>query len=192
MTIKQKLLNFFYPVLMLEGKRSKIFQNTNHQLPAHSFYALHFTLNGGATIAMNQFAGKKIIIVNTASDCGYTAQYAQLEKLFKQYLDRLCIIAFPSNDFGNQEKENNENIIAFCKMNYGISFPIAQKSKVKNGTDQQEVFSWLSNKEKNGWCSKQPAWNFCKYLIDEKGILFAYVPQNISPLDQKIIDWIEG
>ena len=191
MTIRQFFLKLIYPVLMLAGKRSASEKNDKNIKPAVSIYTLQFTLNTGEKISMEKYAGKKILIVNTASDCGFTGQYDELQKLQEQYAEKLVVIGFPANDFKEQEKGNDEDIALFCKINYRISFSLAQKSSVKKGTNQNEIFEWLSNKEKNGWCHIAPRWNFCKYLIDEEGMVIGFYASSVSPLNKEIVMYIE-
>ena len=131
--------------------------------------------------------GKKLLLVNTASACGYTGQYAELEELYKKYKDQLVIIGFPANDFKQQEQKNDEEIAEFCKVNYGVTFLLAKKSSVIKGAEQHPVFAWLSDAGKNGWNDEEPTWNFCKYLVDEEGILKAFFPQTVSPLDKSVV-----
>ena len=127
------------------------------------------------------------MIVNTASNCGYTNQYAELQKLYEHSREDLTIIAFPANDFKEQEKGSNEEIAQFCKINYGVSFPLAKKSSVVKGANQNKVFEWLTHKELNGWNDKQPSWNFSKYLIDEEGNLTHYFDPAVSPLSEQVV-----
>lgn len=137
-----------------------------------------------------QFAslkGKKVLLVNTASDCGYTNQYEDLQKLYEQSNGKLMIIAFPANDFKEQEKGDDSQIAAFCKINFGVTFPVAKKSSVK-GHNKNNVFDWLSDKNKNGWNNKQPSWNFSKYLVDERGVLTHYFDPAISPDSKEIME----
>ena len=136
---------------------------------------------------LHQYKGKKILLVNTASDCGFTAQYDELEKLYQQYKDRLVIIAFPANDFKEQEKKDDPSIATFCKLNYGISFPLMQKSHVIKGAEQNAVFQWLSDAKLNGWCDQQPVWNFSKYLINEEGELTHFFAMTVSPLGKEVV-----
>lgn len=126
------------------------------------------------------------MIVNTASNCGYTNQYAELQNLYEHFKEKLIIIAFPANDFKEQEKGSNEEIAQFCQMNYGITFPLAKKSKVLKSADQNKVFEWLTHKELNGWNEQEPTWNFSKYLIDEKGHLTHYFDPAVSPLSKEV------
>jgi glutathione peroxidase len=195
MSYRQSILKAMYPVIMLPGKmfgaQKSIKTNTDNKLPLVDLFAQKITLNNGTEIVLNQFKGKKILLVNTASDCGYTGQYAELEKLHQQYLNELIIIGFPANDFKGQEKKGDDAIAEFCKINYGVSFFLAKKSVVIKGADQNPVFDWLSNNAKNGWCSQAPVWNFCKYLVNENGVLTHFFSQTISPLDAQVIAAIE-
>lgn len=194
MSYRQSILKSMYPLIMMPGKllgsKNAIQKNNAHISPIVDFYSLKIELNDGSILEASALKGKKIILVNTASDCGYTAQYAELENLFQQHKDKLVIIGFPANDFKGQEKKDDAAIAAFCKMNYGVSFYLAKKSQVIKGTAQNPVFNWLSDKEKNGWCNQQPKWNFCKYLVDQNGILTHFFAQTISPLDPQIVDLI--
>ena len=195
MTARQKFLKAIYPVLTgykrIFGKGTKILFNKSRINPQQSFYDLSVQLNNGTTFNFEALKGKKVLLVNTASDCGYTAQYDDLEKLYKQDKDKLMIIGFPANDFKEQEKGSDEEIAQFCKINFGITFPLAKKGSVIKGNDQQKVFQWLTNRAKNGWNNKQPSWNFSKYLINEKGFLMNYFDPAISPLSSEIKKAIE-
>lgn len=135
--------------------------------------------------------GKKIIVVNTASKCGYTPQYEQLQKLYEKYQQKgLVIVGFPANNFRNQEPGTNEEIAEFCKLNYGVTFPMMEKISVK-GDDIHPIYQFLTQMEKNGVLDSEVAWNFQKYLINEKGILVKMIKHSTSPLDDEIIKWIE-
>ena len=190
MTWRQSILKTIYPLIMLKGKLfpgSKDVQvNKDQKQSMNSFYALKAINNHGDTIDFNQFKGKKVMIVNTASDCGFTAQYDELEKLHQQYKDKLVMLAFPANDFKEQEKKDDAAIAAFCKANYGITFMLMQKSHVVKGAEQNPVFAWLSNASQNGWCEQEPVWNFSKYIVDENGVLTYFFSQMISPLSKEV------
>ncbi len=190
MSWRQSILKTIYPFIMLKGKwfpGSKDVQvNKEGKQPVHSFYGLKAVNNHGDTIDFNRFSGKKVLIVNTASDCGFTGQYEELEKLYQQYKDKLVMIAFPANDFKEQEKKDDAAIAEFCKVNYGITFMLMQKSHVIKGLQQNPVFQWLSYSEQNGWCEQDPVWNFSKYLIDEQGILTHFFSQRVSPLSKEV------
>jgi glutathione peroxidase len=184
MTIKQQLLKFFYPALMkLSGlKKDRIKINDQKIPPAVSIYTLKVLKSNNEQLSLIDLKGKKILLVNTASDCGYTQQYEALEKLYEKVNDKLIILGFPANDFKEQETGTDEDIASFCKINYGVSFPLMKKSRVIKGADQNVVFNWLSDAEKNGWNNKAPIWNFSKYLVDEQGVLTHYFDPSISPL----------
>jgi glutathione peroxidase len=193
MTVRQKLLKWIYPLLIkLSGKKAIHLKNTAGQKPLQSFYNLETTLINGSVLSLEKYKGKKILIVNTASDCGYTPQYNELQKLYDQYKNHLEIIAFPSNDFKEQEKGSNDEIENFCKKNYGVDFLIAGKATVLKTSDQHPVFKWLSNKEINGWNDKAPVWNFSKFLINEQGVLMAYWGPAVTPLSKEVIKEIES
>lgn len=192
MTYRQSILMFFYPLLMLKGKlypaKTDILFNEKKIIPPVSFYGLQAVSSQGDTINFNRFKEKKVLIVNTASDCGYTGQYAELETLYQQNRDRLVIIGFPANDFKQQEKKNDDEIAQFCKSNYGITFLLMKKSSVIKGTVQNEVFEWLTDPAKNGWNTQEPKWNFNKYLITENGVLSGYFAHTVSPMDEKVMN----
>ena len=188
MTGKQWLLKRFYPLLMkLNKNKAILLTNDNRPVSSQSFYHLKATLNNGEELSFETLHNKKVLIVNTASDCGYTAQYETLQQLYEQYGTRLNIIAFPANDFGMQEKGSDDAIASFCKINYGITFPIAQKSTVIKSAEQNSVFQWLTDKKLNGWNDQPPQWNFTKYLINEEGILTHYFDSAVSPLSKEVI-----
>lgn len=185
MSYRQKVLKAVYPAFMwlnkVTGKRSKVLENERVFAPSKSLYDFDVLLNNGSRLKLETFKGKKILLVNTASDCGYTNQYSDLQKLFEANRDKLVVIGFPANDFKEQEKGNDEEIAAFCKKNYGISFPLATKSSVVKGEQQNEIFRWLSDKSMNGWNDQQPTWNFSKYLVNEQGLLINYFDPAVSP-----------
>jgi glutathione peroxidase len=148
-------------------------------------------LNDGAILSFDSLRGRKLLLVNTASDCGYTNQYNDLQKLYEEHHDKLTVIAFPANDFHEQEKGSDEEINDFCKKNFGITFPIAVKGSVVRGNSQQQVFQWVTDKSKNGWNNKPPSWNFSKYLINEEGVLMNYFDPAVSPLSEEVLKAIE-
>ncbi|MGB4846065.1 MAG: glutathione peroxidase [Ferruginibacter sp.] len=143
------------------------------------------SLNGGI-IDFAGFKGKKILIVNTASKCGFTPQYEGLEKLYETYKDKLVIVGFPANNFFSQEPGSNETIEAFCKKNYGVTFPMAAKISVK-GKDIAPIYQWLCNKTENGIMNAKISWNFNKFLLDENGKLIAHYKSKVKPLSEEII-----
>jgi len=195
MTFRQKLLKAFYPALMFfsktTGTKGKSMDNTNGLTPTASIYDLSVTLNNGQKLPLADLKGKKILFVNTASDCGYTNQYDDLEKLYKENKDKLIVIGFPANDFKEQEKGNDEEIAEFCRVNYGVTFPLAKKSTVIKSNDQNPVFQWLTDSTKNGWLNQQPIWNFSKYLVNENGVLTDYFDPSVSPKGNEIAKALE-
>ena len=155
----------------------------------NNFYKLSANDIDGNKIDFSQFKGKKLLIVNVASKCGYTSQYKDLQELHKKYNDKITILAFPSNNFGFQEPGSNDQIEEFCETNYGIEFQLFEKSDVR-GKNINSVYRWLSSINDNGWNDKSPRWNFFKYLVDETGSLKAVYSSNVNPLDNEIIDFV--
>lgn len=193
-TLKQKIVRSLYPLIRKIGKKGKngtILANLSHATPKEPFSLESLLLNNGNHIASSLVVGKKIMIVNTASDCGYTGQYAELQALYEQHNEKLIIIAVPSNDFGKQEKGSNDQINQFCQVNYGVSFPVVSKSVVIKNEDQHPIFRWLTNAQENGWNDHAPDWNFSKYLINEHGVLTHYFGPSISPLDALVISALD-
>jgi glutathione peroxidase len=185
MTYRQKFLKAIYPAIMwftkAAGKNSAVLKNTDRVKPPQTFYDLTIRMSDGSTLACSTLKGKKVILVNTASDCGYTRQFGELQSLYEENKDKLIIIGFPANDFKEQEKGTDASIGEFCKVNYGVTFPLAAKSTVVKATGQNELFQWLTDKNKNGWNEQAPSWNFCKYLINEEGTLTRYFAPSVSP-----------
>jgi glutathione peroxidase len=140
----------------------------------------------GGVLDFSTFKGKKILIVNTASHCGYTSQYKDLEALSQQYKDKLIVVGFPANNFGGQEPGSNTEIRSFCTKNYGVSFPMAAKVSVK-GKDIHPLFDWLTHKDQNGVLDAEIRWNFSKFLLDENGVPVAAFPSRVNPLSEDIL-----
>lgn len=158
---------------------------------APSIYEIKIpSLVGGDVIDMASFKGKKIVILNVASNCGYTDQYADWEKFYKKNKDKVVVIGVPSNQFLMQESGSNEEIAQFCQLNYGVTFPMAQKSKVKGGSKNQ-LYQWLTTPSLNGWNDQQPVWNFCKYLVDENGNLLAFFSSKIKPDNEEFLSYFK-
>ena len=174
-----------------KGKNGTVLVNEDKAVPSSSFYELKVRLNSNKELLFLDFKGKKVILVNTASNCGYTAQYSELQSLHEQYGDSLQIIAFPANDFAKQEKSSDSEIVQFCQLNYGVSFLVAKKGVVIKNADQQPVFKWLTDKNQNGWNEHAPDWNFGKYIIDEHGILSHYFGPSVSPLDDEFLNALQ-
>lgn len=157
-----------------------------------NFHELKANTLSGKPFDFSSLAGKKVLVVNTASECGYTPQYAQMEELYTNYKDAgFELLAFPCNQFGAQEPGNEEQIAQFCQVNYGVSFPILQKVDVK-GPATHPVFNWLCKKDKNGVEEIEVSWNFQKFLIDEQGRLVKSLSPETSPLDEQLINWLEA
>ena len=195
MTYRQKVLKAVYPALMwynkVTGKKSTVMGNSEGVTTLRSLHNLSVHLNNGSELELESLKGKKILLVNTASDCGYTNQYDDLQKLYEANKDKLVVIGFPANDFKEQEKGTDKEIAEFCKVNYGITFPLAIKSSVIKGKQQNEIFKWLSDETLNGWNDQEPTWNFCKYLVDEDGKLIKYFDTAVSPLSEEVKNAIE-
>lgn len=146
----------------------------------------------GEEFDFSSLKGKKIMVVNTASECGLTPQYEQLQEVYEHYKDKgFVIIGFPANNFGAQEPGSDEQIAAFCQKNYGVSFPMMSKVSVK-GDDIHELYQFLTQKSKNGVEDSEVTWNFQKYLIDENGYLVKVIQPQVLPNDESILKWIEG
>jgi glutathione peroxidase len=144
----------------------------------------------GESFDLSSLKGKKVMVVNTASKCGLTPQYEELEALYKKYgSEKFTIIAFPSNDFMGQEPGTDQDILTFCKKNYGVTFPIMSKVKVK-GRSKCEVYEFLTSQSLNGLEDSDVKWNFQKYLIDEEGFLEKVISPRVSPFDSEIIAWL--
>jgi glutathione peroxidase len=189
MTIRQRLLKWLYPLILWARKRSgaaKLLENSQGLRPTVSFYDLKIDLANGKTLALEQLRGKRVLLVNTASDCGYTRQYEELQTLYRHSREDLEIIAFPANDFKEQEKGSDAEILSFCQNVFGIGFPVARKTVVVKSEGQHPVYQWLTRKEQNGWNEQAPAWNFAKYLVNEEGVLTHYFDPGISPLDTEV------
>jgi len=140
----------------------------------------------GEEVDFSQYKGKKVLLVNVASKCGYTSQYAELQELHEKHGDKVVVLGFPANNFGGQEPGSEKEIKTFCSENFGVTFPMFEKLSVK-GVDKHPLYRWLSDKDLNGWNDKEPAWNFSKYLVDEEGKLVDFYPSAVSPMDEKII-----
>lgn len=151
---------------------------------SQSIYDFRIPSIDGKLVDFSRFKGKYLLIVNTASRCGYTPQYAELQKLHEQYGNSVTVLGFPANNFMWQEPGDNETISSFCELNYGVTFQMFTKISVK-GKDQHPLYQWLEIKT-----GRRPSWNFCKYLIDEHGEEVLFYPSSVSPLDRSIIEKI--
>ena len=165
------------------------FSTSNTKKPDTIYQFKVPSLNGG-TIDFSKFKGKKILVVNTASKCGNTPQYDDLEKLYEQYKDKMVIVGFPANNFGGQEPGTNSEIAEFCKKNYGVTFPMAAKVSVK-GDDIAPVYKWLTEKSENGVMDADIKWNFTKFLLDENGVLVAKFDSKVTPLSDEVVHYLK-
>jgi glutathione peroxidase len=157
-----------------------------------SFYDFTVKDSHGEDFAFSQLKGKKVLIVNTASKCGFTPQYEGLQKLYEKYGgDDFVIIGFPANNFANEEPGTDAEIATFCRENYGVTFPMMSKISVK-GDDQHPVYRWLTSKSENGVENSKVRWNFQKYCIDEKGQLVRHFSTTVKPESKKLVRWIKN
>lgn len=193
MNTRQKVLKAIYPIFMawkrLTGSADVIVKKET-VAPPKSIYDLQVELNNGKFLPLSEYRGKKILLVNTASECGYTNQYQGLQELFSENKDKMVVIGFPANDFKEQEKGSDAEIEQFCKVNYGVEFPLAKKSSVIRSPQQNTIFKWLTDSTNNGWNNKQPSWNFSKYLINENGVLTHYFEPAVAPTSNEVINAI--
>src|ERR1700751_6184850 len=190
MTLRQFVIKQIYPLLQKRLKTEKTslaLSNDKNTQPLSSFYKLKATSIKGEEINFENYKGKKVLLVNTASDCGFTPQLTGLQKLHEQYGQQVIVLGFPANDFKEQEKGADEEIAAFCQANYGITFTMMKKSGVVKNNNQNEVYNWLTNPSLNGWNKQQPVWNFSKYLVNEQGVLTHYFGPSVNPMDEEVI-----
>jgi glutathione peroxidase len=189
MTISQQFKKIVYPILKMAGKfigmNGKKIMNKKNAKPLTPIAELKASSNQGTSINLDKYKGKYLLISNTASHCGYTAQYAELQQLQDRFPDKLNVLAFPADDFGGQEPGSDNEIADFCSINFGVKFPVMMKSDVV-GPKKNEVFSWLTDPAQNGWNAKEPSWNFCKYLVSPDGTLLGFFESGVSPLDEDI------
>ncbi len=161
-------------------------------MSASSIYQFKVIDLYGKEFDFSTLKGKKVMIVNTASKCGLTPQYKDLEALYKEYKDKgLVIVGFPANNFAGQEPGTNEEIASFCEMNYGVTFPMMDKISVK-GDDMAPIYQFLTQKSKNGVQDSEVQWNFQKYLINEKGELVKVIDPKTLPTDPEVVNWIKS
>lgn len=166
--------------------------NNTSIMAKETIYQFKVTDLYGEAFDFSSLKGKKIMVVNTASECGLTPQYKDLQAIYEKYKDKnFVIVGFPANNFGSQEPGSNKEIATFCEQNYGVTFPMMSKISVK-GNDMHEVYQFLTQKSKNGLEDSEVQWNFQKYLINEKGELDKVISPRTLPTDASIINWIEG
>ncbi|MFN3918026.1 MAG: glutathione peroxidase [Flavobacteriales bacterium] len=172
-----------------EPRQSVTNQSNSTQMNLHNFTVKDIN---GNDFALSQLKGKKVLIVNTASECGLTPQYKQLQELYEMYgSDKFTIIGFPANNFGGQEPGTDKEIAGFCEKNYGVTFPMMAKISV-TGEDQHEVYQFLTQESKNGVEDVKMVWNFQKILIDENGHFVKSVHPRTSVLEDEVLNWIKG
>ena len=178
----KKTLLLFLGLLCSSIYAQNAMENSLHQFTVEALE--------GESFDFSTLKGKKIMVVNTASKCGLTPQYKDLQALYEEYgSDKFVIVGFPANNFMSQESGSNEEIAAFCERNYGVTFPMMAKIDVK-GKDIHPVYAFLTQKEKNGVMDSKVSWNFQKYLVNEEGVLEKVISPRTSPKDEEIIAWI--
>ena len=167
-----------------------LFGFSKNKAQAKSIHSFKVEALDGSTIDFSKFKGKKILVVNTASECGFTPQYADLEKLYEKYKNKLVVVGFPANNFGGQEPGSNHEIAAFCQRNYGVQFPMAAKISVK-GDDIAPIYKFLTQKKENGVKDTEIKWNFTKILLDEKGHILDSFESKITPMSENITKYLK-
>jgi glutathione peroxidase len=187
--MKKALFKFFSGIFIATVSffSFSAFKNPPKKYSGHhqSIYDFKLKTLDGEEITLAKFKGKKMLLINVASECGFTPQYKNLQALHEQYKDKLVLVGFPANNFGSQEPGGSKEIKEFCTKNYGVTFQMMEKISVK-GADKHPLYEWLSNKEENGSCSDAPNWNFCKYLIDENGKVIKFFSSKVDPLSKDI------
>lgn len=183
-------VNFIFAQSQSENdKMSSTAQMIPNQVRFHDYRVKTIT---GEDFNLVELKGKRVLVVNTASECGSTPQYAQLQELYETYGgDRFTIIGFPSNDFGGQEPGSNSEIATFCQKNYGVTFPMMQKISI-TGENPHPLYLWLTQKSRNGVSDAEVKWNFNKFLVDENGNWIAYYSSKTEPLDDEIVKFASG
>lgn len=184
------LLSFVAFLQSCTNQKSEISKAKTNELMGKTIYDFKVESLDGKEINFADFKGKKILIVNTASECGFTPQYADLEKVYEEYKDKLVVVGFPANNFGGQEPGTNTEIGAFCQKNFGVTFPLAAKVSVK-GDDTAPIFKYLTEKDLNGVKNTTILWNFTKFLVDENGKLIDSFVSTTKPTDQAITKYLK-
>jgi glutathione peroxidase len=175
-----------------QGQNQNKTITTANTMEKQTIYQFKVEDLSGKTFDFSSLKGKKILVVNTASKCGLTPQYKDLEKIYREYKDKgFVIVGFPANNFGHQEPGTNAEIESFCEMNYGVTFPMMSKISVK-GSDMHPIYQFLTQKAKNGVQDSDVEWNFQKYLINENGELEKVISPQVLPTDDTIVNWIKG
>jgi len=175
-----------------QNKKATIANEKNKTMSQQNIYQFKVTDLSGKEFDFASLKGKKVMIVNTASKCGLTPQYKDLQAIYDQYKDKnFVIVGFPANNFMEQEPGSNEEIATFCERNYGVTFPMMDKISVK-GDDMAPIYQFLTQKGKNGVQDSEVEWNFQKYLLNEKGELVKVIAPRTLPTDKEIVDWIKA
>ncbi|MBK8600609.1 MAG: glutathione peroxidase [Flavobacterium sp.] len=191
----KNLLHFAFASFLFwncQGQNQNKTITTTNTMEKQTIYQFKVEDLSGKTFDFATLKGKKILVVNTASKCGLTPQYKDLEKIYKEYKDKgFVIVGFPANNFGHQEPGTNSEIETFCEMNYGVTFPMMSKISVK-GSDMHPIYQFLTQKAKNGVQDSDVQWNFQKYLINEKGELAKVISPEVLPTDDAIVSWIKA
>ena len=193
---RKKIIMFTFASTIISGVFSMAFSKNVIEAKGvvnsvSSFYDLAINDINGKKINLAKFKGKKVMIVNVASRCGYTSQYEDLQALYEKNKDKLEIIAVPCNDYGSQESGSNSEIKNFCETRYGVSFTMGSKQKIKS-SPISDLYKWLSDPKQNGWNSSLPSWNFCKYVINEDGQLTHFLRSGVNPTGKEMIEIIDG
>ncbi|MDP1816955.1 MAG: glutathione peroxidase [Cytophagaceae bacterium BCCC1] len=162
------------------SKKQTILSSNNSMILKGSFY--DFTVNdlSGKPVSLKEYKGKTVVLINVASKCGFTPQYADWQKFHEKFGEKIAVLGFPANNFMSQEPGSSEEIAEFCQKNYGVTFRMFEKIEVA-GKDKAPLYNWLSNKDLNGWNNQEPSWNFCKYLINKDGKLTHFFESKITP-----------
>jgi glutathione peroxidase len=181
--IKSFFIMLFSLITGLFADKKESLKSPQNAMATQSFYEFKMpALVGAEKIDFSKYKGKKIVILNVASKCGYTPQYGDWQKFHEQYGEKIVILGFPANNFGSQEPGSSDEIATFCTKNYGVTFQLFAKVDV-TGSNQHPLFKWLSDKNLNGWNDKSPTWNFCKYVINEQGQLTNFFASAVKPTD---------
>lgn len=173
--------------LFADKKEAKTRPTTMTTVPVRSLYDFKMkALMGNETIDFSKYKGKKVVLLNVASKCGYTSQYADWEQFHEKHGNEVVVLGFPANNFGGQEPGSDGDIATFCQKNYGVKFQLFSKISV-TGADQHPLYKWLSDKAQNGWNDKAPTWNFCKYVVNEKGEVTNFFASGVKPTDKEFL-----
>ncbi|MGL4632241.1 MAG: glutathione peroxidase [Leadbetterella sp.] len=170
----------------LFSPKSGSYVNANMHNAKGSLYDYSLNSIDGKPIDFSIYKGKKVVLINVASKCGFTSQYKDWQAFHEKFGNKVVVLGFPANDFLAQEPGTNSDIASFCQKNYGVSFQMFEKVVV-TGSDRHPLYKWLSSKDLNGWNDKSPSWNFCKYVVDENGKLTHFFESKVLPTDSKFL-----